>query len=345
MGARQRRDSVNPARRATGWAFLPLRNGFMRRLFRLRPLEPLPYRVSPRRIYILPTRQGMVFGLLLMGMLLGAVNYGLSMGFLFTFMLAGMLLGALLATWRTLINLEVLRVDGTPGFAGEPVYFRFKVLQPGTRPASGLWLDAPETAPARVGLNGEVTLSLVATRRGPLKLGPCRLYTEAPLGLFRAWTIFAPDCTVWVWPRPTRQSPPLPAPAGGRESTHDAQRGGTQQGSEDFDGLKDYSPGESLARVAWKSLARRDDDTPPQLKRFIGDPAGELWLDWAATPQLDQEARLSLLARWVLMAEQGQQPYALRLPAERVASGHGPQHRVRCLNALARHGYRAGGMP
>ena len=42
-----------------------------------------------RRIYILPTRFGLVFGALVFAMLLGSLNYGASLGFVLTFLLTG----------------------------------------------------------------------------------------------------------------------------------------------------------------------------------------------------------------------------------------------------------------
>ena len=50
-----------------------------------------------RRIYVLPTRFGIVFAAMVFAMLLGSLNYGASLGFALTFLLAGALLGATFA--------------------------------------------------------------------------------------------------------------------------------------------------------------------------------------------------------------------------------------------------------
>ena len=44
-------------------------------LTRYRQSEPLPIRLHPRRVYILPTRFGLGFAVLLMAMLIGALNF------------------------------------------------------------------------------------------------------------------------------------------------------------------------------------------------------------------------------------------------------------------------------
>jgi hypothetical protein len=56
----------------------------------LLPTDSGPLRLTHKRIYILPTRRGWAFLLTLVLMLLGALNYALSLGFLFVFILGGM---------------------------------------------------------------------------------------------------------------------------------------------------------------------------------------------------------------------------------------------------------------
>ncbi|MEW6679040.1 MAG: DUF58 domain-containing protein [Pseudomonadota bacterium] len=317
-----------------GLAFLPLRNGFWRRLFRLRAVEPLPYTVTPRRIYILPTRQGLAFSILLLGMLLGAMNYGLSMGFLFTFLLAGMLLSTLFSTWRLLLGLRLEGVEARPDFAGGQVVFIATLHLETGRDAGAYILECGGARgsfrPQGPGL-AKADLGQAARQRGVQPLGPCRLLTEAPLGLFRAWTLFAPDAAALVWPRPADRALPLSGQAG----QLDDKPGGSQRGTEDFDGLHAYSPGESPSRLAWKTLGRHDE---PLVKQFIAPQGGNLWLDWYALPDMDTEARLAHLARWVVDADQRGLTYGLALPAGRIVPASGPTQRLRCLNALALHG-------
>lgn len=325
------RAAAPPAR---GLSFLPLRNGLMRRIFRLRAVEPLPFTLVARRIYILPTRQGLVFCLLLLGMLLGSMNYGLSMGFLFTFLLAGMVLSTLFATWRNLLGITLVSIDAESGFAGEQVHFSLNLKLPEGRGVQGITLESerlrtelestqPSVARAR--------LSLPARRRGRRILGPCRLYTEAPLGLFRAWCIFAPATVALVWPKPAAWNKTLPT-MGGTEAEQDV---GSQRGTDDFDGLTAYRPGESPSRLVWKSMGRLLE---PLVKTFVSPMSDMVWLDWGQLQGLDTEARLSQLARWVLEADRLSLSYGLSLPGIRLSPASGPQQRIRCLNALAVHG-------
>ena len=79
--------------------------------------------IGARRIYILPTRYGLIYATLLFLMLIGAVNYGNNPAHLLTFLLAGLGSNAIYLTWRNLRGLQ-LRSDGaSPVFAGEPAIF------------------------------------------------------------------------------------------------------------------------------------------------------------------------------------------------------------------------------
>jgi hypothetical protein len=66
-----------------------------------------------KRIFILPTRNGMWFGLMLLAMLAGAIHYSNSLAFILTFLLSG-LLG--ISMWQTQRNLLGLTIEiSTPG--------------------------------------------------------------------------------------------------------------------------------------------------------------------------------------------------------------------------------------
>src|SRR3569623_543661 len=65
---------------------------------------PGPVDVSRRRVYIVPTRFGYLFAVMLLVMLLGAMNYSNSMAFALTFLLSSMGLIAMHHTHGNLVN-------------------------------------------------------------------------------------------------------------------------------------------------------------------------------------------------------------------------------------------------
>jgi uncharacterized protein (DUF58 family) len=61
--------------------------------------------------------------------------------------------------------------------------------------------------------------------------------------------------------------------------------------------------------------------------------------DFTRLGTLDTETRLEQLARWIVDAEAGGERYGLELPGSHLDPDRGPEHRHRCLAALARYGF------
>src|SRR5436190_715066 len=77
-----------------------------------------------RRVYILPTQLGWLFVMTLAILLIGSINYALSLGFALTFLLAGMGLAGMVHTARNLARMAVSVGRAEPVFAGEAAQFR-----------------------------------------------------------------------------------------------------------------------------------------------------------------------------------------------------------------------------
>ncbi|MGB8434119.1 MAG: hypothetical protein WCE38_07665, partial [Burkholderiales bacterium] len=83
--------------------------------------------LAQRRVYILPSRYGVIFGLALLLMLIGSINYGLSLGYVLTFLLAGMGLVSMLHTYRNLAHLYVSAGRVAPVFVGDAALFQIHI--------------------------------------------------------------------------------------------------------------------------------------------------------------------------------------------------------------------------
>src|SRR5688572_3992958 len=92
-----------------------IRDYIFRRLRRV----PGPVTIRRQRIYIVPTRFGYLFGLMLFVMLLGSMNYSNSMGFSLTFLLTGLGLVCMHHTHRNMVNLIVRSGRHAAVFAGQ----------------------------------------------------------------------------------------------------------------------------------------------------------------------------------------------------------------------------------
>lgn len=297
--------------------------------------ETGPVLLDRRRVYILPTRQGLLLGAVLIAILLGAINYDNALAFVLVFLLMGLSVVSILHTWQNLQGLRVEAGSCPAVFAGGQARFPIGLGNEArqTRPALALVLpDGTETVlDVPPGLHW-TTLSHPAPRRGRLTLGRFRMATRFPLGLFRAWSPLELAGECLVYPAP---APQTPLPAGQFGTT--GSGGGRGQGHDDFTALRPYQTGDSVRQVHWKAVAQGQG---MHTKQFAGEAAQELWLAWDLLPGLPTEERLSRLCRWVLEADTAGLAYGLRLPEQTIASGFGPAQRRRCLEALALHGER-----
>jgi uncharacterized protein (DUF58 family) len=313
--------------------FASLRQSIADRIFRARAPEAPPVTLVQRRIFILPTKQGYFFALVLVVLLLASINYALSLGFILTFLLAAMAGVAMLHTWRNLAHLKLRPGRCDPVFAGDIAHFRV-VLESPSRERYAVAIrcrgEAPVFADVLPGDSNVVALAVKAPRRGRLASGRLEIFTRYPVGFFHAWAYVDFGLTVIVYPRPDPAAglPPQQSTAGDEEGIPIA-------GDEDFALLRGYRAGDPPRKIAWKALARGDDLLT---KEFQATASPELWLDWMDAHAPDPEARLSVLAHWVIETERLGQSYGLRLPGVSIPPGRGEAHRARCLEALALHG-------
>lgn len=294
--------------------------------------EAGPIVLNRRRIYILPTRHGMLFAAFLLTMLISSINYGLSLGYVLTFLLASVSLAGMLHTYKNLRGLKVADGGAAPAFAGEEAAFHLAFEAPDARYSlNARWRSA---APVQFDIENtqqKVTVRVPAMRRGRLQPGRFTIFTVYPLGLFRAWSYAAFSHAAIVYPKPAGSRLEFPA----ARAAGAAVRASPREGSDDFAGLRTYQPGDSPRQVAWKVAARSG---VLSTKRFSDTEGGAALLDWDSLAGLDVESRLSQLARWVLDAEQMGLRYGLRLPGLDIAPGNGEAHRRHCLEALALFG-------
>ena len=174
-----------------------------------------------RRVYIVPAQLGWYFVLTLLILLIGSINYTLSLGFGLTFLLGGMALAGMVHTARNLARMAVSAGRAEPVFAGETAQFRLylearagfdrpSILARHVRSRAQMVLDVPAAGLA------EVVLGVPAEKRGWLPIGRVMLETRFPLGIFRAWSYIEPDARCLVYARPERSALPVPSAEGAK---------------------------------------------------------------------------------------------------------------------------------
>ncbi len=292
-------------------------------------------RLDHRSIFIFPSRAGGVFLAMLVVLLLAAINYQNNMLYAFTFLLGSVFAVSILHSYRNLAGL-VIQFESADGcFPGETAQFRLLLNQGG-----GRWSDALELRWKQHGEEGfvphvgedglQVSLGYPASRRGLLYPGRLLVQSFYPFGLVRTWTWLDLTAQAPVYPKPVA-APPTPSEGGAEDG-----ESRVVAGSGDYQGLRQYTPGDSLKHIAWKQFAQKGEFFT---KEFGSQQGMSQWLDFDDYRGLDLERRLAALAERVVALSAIQQSFGLRLPGIEIGMGTGRGHRDQCLTALALYGF------
>lgn len=291
--------------------------------------DVLPLTLAARRVYILPTKQGWIFALLVFVMFIAGMNYGNGLALLFAFWMAGFALVAMVQTQRHLAGTRFVAASAAPAFAGERIVVSISAT--GRHTGRDLALSTDDVAPATTsGIHeGALELAIEAPRRGRWHAPPLRLSSTAPFGLFRTWTWLSLDLATLVYPHPagTLTMPEAPGDEGGN--------GSVPGENEELAWLREFRAGDSPRQVAWKAYAR---GAPLLVREYRGHALETRDFDFSALRDADTETRLSQLTLWCVEAASRGQAWTLRLPGAPPLAGRGEGHLDLCLRRLALHG-------
>lgn len=303
---------------------------FVRNLLLSRQRAELPLLLSRKRIYILPTRAGLVFGFFLLSMLVAAINYTNNLAFLLTFLLGSIAVISSIHAYANLAGLELAHARLFPAFCGEDARLHFG-LRAGGRERRRVRVqvgDAADEFSLPASDRCELELVIPTTKRGRVPLGQVVISTRFPLGLFRAWSPLVLPVTGLAYPRPLPVEPRdwmLQIGDGAEEGMGRIAQSG------EFFGLRPFRPEDDSSRISWKASAR---GAGLFAKEFRTHLARSFDFEWSRVGGVYEE-RISLLAGLVREAERNGLCYGLQLPTQVVPRGSGAGHAHRCLEALA----------
>jgi uncharacterized protein (DUF58 family) len=228
-------------------------------------------------------RRTVVFFLALLAFVAGLIT-GRELLFTLAYLLGLLLI--LSFAWAS-INLNgvhlsrVTRVRRTQ--VGRPLEERFTVRN--TTVVPKLWLEVRDYATLPYHYSSHVVNGLgprqsyswrvttICQQRGRYQLGPIRLRTSDPFGLFPMERDLTPTSNVVVFPM-TFDIHQFALPVGILPGG-DALRRRTHYITTNASGVRDYEPGDSFNRIHWRSTARRDRLI---VKEFELDPLADIWI-------------------------------------------------------------------
>lgn len=290
-----------------------------------------PYLLTHRRVYILPTRQGFAFALLLLIMLLGSINYSNSLGYFLTFLLASLIQVTIFHTYSNLLKLSFGPAICKPVFAGDNANFIVQVNNLNHKARFSIAAFTQQKIPSMSDIKensiSTITIKHVFDKRGLVPLPRFTIESRFPLGLFRAWTHIQFNQDQLVYPKPSLHGQ-LPY----KNSGSSLGKKQLNIGTEDFKGLRSYVEGDPLQHLHWKSFARHQT---LQTKEFSSTTSDDLWLNYSDTNATNIESKLSQLTLWVLLAEREGLNYGLCLPNITINPEQSQNHLKQCLKQLA----------
>jgi len=222
--------------------------------------------------------------ILALAALVGGLLTGRDLVYSLAYVLGLLIIASFVWSWSSINWLHISRLTRTRRTqVGRPLEERFTVTNTSFLPK--LWVevrdqsDLPGHFASNVvhglGNKGQESWRVVTrcSRRGRYRLGPLRLSTSDPFGLFPMHRELPATTHVVVYPQ-TLEIHHFALPIGilpGGDALHRR----THHITTNVSGVRDYMPGDSFGRIHWPSTARRDRLIA---KEFELDPLADIWI-------------------------------------------------------------------
>lgn len=292
------------------------------------------FTIVRKQLYILPTRIGWYYVLILCALFGIAVKFDNQSAFMMLFILVSVGLIAMVYTHNNVVNLQLASHPSKSVFLGQSALFPITLSNQSSKPRHAVWLIAGgfhQLTQLDPDQNQTIELKLPTVQRGYLSCEPVSLSSLYPIGVFFCWTKrFLPNERCLVYPQPLDL---VAFPDDGAHHGKELKSANVLQGAEDYAGMKAYQDGDRMRDIHWPSLAKTNKLVSIQ---YENNSNASVNLSWFTLPSsLGVEDRLSQLCFWVIEAEQNGQSYQLEMPNQTIEFDKGLIHYHECLRALA----------
>ena len=291
--------------------------------------------LSNNKIYILPTKAGLFFALILLLMLITAINFNNSLIYLLTFFLASLAIVSMFFTQKSLLGLSFQAGIASPVFCKQIIHIPLNISYATTDQllpcCLTIQLENFTLTIDNLELQEAILLPVKTIQRGYAKIPLITISSTFPFGLFHAWSNIKLSNQSLVYPLPIKSDHLVKLT---HISAHAGKQNNDNQGLEDFIGLDKFMPGQSLKQVHWKAYAKQQG---MYIKKFSGASASnKYWFDidmFNVFTTLEQ--RLSYLTYFIIQADKKGDSYGLKIPKKNIEINNGVTHKHLCLKALA----------
>ena len=296
------------------------------------------YTTHRRQLYMLPTKAGYIFSLIVFLLFLASVKFSHQATFLLTFLLCGFGAISALHTQKNLNHISLTIKNSADIFLGENTKFVCEASHSTQSSRNNLWLvcgDHHHCFDLEADSVYKHIFALKPEERGIFNFPAITLTSHYPLGILFGWSkAFKTNLSCIVYPKPKNL---LPKPnsisvEANEEVQHSSVMVKSQLNSGEISSLRPYRAGDRLRDIDWPSFAKsnqlisREYESKVDLKSVY---------TWQHVISLNLEDKLSQLTYWLIDAEKNQQDFQLIIPGYESDNSSGKEHLRQCLTKLA----------
>lgn len=291
------------------------------------------HQLSNRSIFIFPT--GLGFGYLFVTLLifLLGTNYQNNVIVLVSYLMASFFITVMMISFFNFKGIAITGVEQVSGHAEQDLELSITLASANKNKRFDLHLGFKDQPAVRLDVLNEqstVKLPYIINTRGQHALTRLKVSSEYAFGLFTTWSWLNFGTQALIYPKPkVVQQKFIKLMEGDAEQQSLVNN---KPGIDDFNELATYKTGESLARVAWKQLARGQGKFT---KHYHQETGSAQWLNFTDMPSASLETKLQHLCYLVLLYHQSDIAFGLSLPNKQLKPQKGSQHVKACLSALA----------
>ena len=289
--------------------------------------------LAHKSIFILPTGFGLLWISLILLLFILGTNYQNNLIIGLSFLLVSLFNTCIIYSYKNLAGLSLSSSPPPQAYAGETLIFPIKLSSKQVQFEILLSYANNQVNVLKV-IKEEPQVSLLQFKnlnRGRMFPGRLKIESRYPLGLCRAWSHIDLDNQLIVFANPIESQSELSSLATD-DISHILDRGIHVQGVDEFKGLRQHIPGESLKQVAWKQLAQGRGMLSKEFQQPQGQP---LWLTLDNLTSPDIEERISKLT-WSIdkLSERGH-IFGLVIGQHKIPPADGEGHRIVCQQSIA----------
>jgi hypothetical protein len=289
-----------------------------------------PQILNSKNVYIVPSGFGWVYGVLVLSLLTGAINYQISMIFLLTFLLA---IVGFVSAWEAHANIKDLSIrfiSIEDAQQGKPAQLTL-LIQAHQKIRFGLEFHIGSQSKIRVektpNQGGQIFLPIETSVRGYFSVPPIIISSQFPFGIFKVWSYARFDECYYVYPQPI--DPGFwPTPI-----AHENYSDQLSLGQDEIFDLKQVeNPWVEPNRIAWKIAAKGQG----WYLKTMSSPKGDYWLfRLRDLPIGDLETKLQHMSYWLHTAQANGYVYDMELKNSSPHFAQGEEHLKELLRQLA----------